>query len=160
MEVWQFWPDFAIYMMAAALNILMKGILAEAYTLSFLLLRAYSAALQRAPRHHCVSVLWDTVQIQLLLGISKIIKGKIQQRKYGRKKNVTEATPVSCKPIHAHSGLLKGVSFSMLYVYLTYKANLMEQPCGSFIPRKQGGQSLCNLLHFNTVPEFKVFLFF
>lgn len=85
-EVWQFWPDFAIYAMAATLKILMKGISAGAYTLSFLLLRAYSAALQRAPRHHCVSTLWDTVQIHLLLGISKIIKGTRQQRKDRRKK--------------------------------------------------------------------------
>lgn len=114
-EVWQFWPDFAVYAMAATLNILMKGISAEAYTLSFLLLRAYSAALQRAPRHHCVSTLWDTAQIQLLLGISKIIKGTRQQRKDGRKKNVKEATRASCKQIHAQSSLLKGVHFSMWY---------------------------------------------
>lgn len=112
-EVWQFWPDFTIYVMAATLNILMKGISAEAYTLSILLLKAYSAALQRAPRHHCVSTLWDTVQIQLLLEISKIIKGTRQQRKDGRKKNMKEATWASCKQIHAHSSLLKGVPFPM-----------------------------------------------
>lgn len=115
-EVWQFWPDFAIYVMAATLNILMKGISAEAYTLSFLLFRAYCAALQRAPRHCCVSALRDTVQMQLLLGISKIIKGTRQKRKGGREKNVKEATPASCKQIHAHSSLLKGVPFSMWYV--------------------------------------------
>lgn len=104
---------FAVYVMAATLNILMKAISAEAYTLSFLLLKAYSAALQRTPRHHRVSTLRNTVQIELLLGISKIIKGTRQQRKNGRKKNVKEATRASCKQIHAHSSLLKGVSFSM-----------------------------------------------
>lgn len=112
-EVWQIWPDFAVYVVAATLNILMKGISAEAYTLSFLLLRAYSAVLQRAPRHHCVYTLWDTAQIQLLLGISRIIKGTRQQRKDGRKKNVKEATRASCKQTHAHSSLLKSLRSSM-----------------------------------------------
>lgn len=162
-KVWQFWPDFAVYVIAATLNTLMKGISAEAYTLSFLLLRAYSAALQRAPRHHCVSTLRDTVQMQLLLGISEIIKGTRQQRKDGRKKNVKEATHASCKEIHAHSSLLKGVSFSMWYVYLFYRANLMELPQNTFMPRKQCGLTLSivtDLLHLSILPEFKIFLCF
>lgn len=114
--------------------------------LSFLLLRAHSEALQRAPRHHCVSTLWDAVQMQLLLGISEIIKGTRQQRKDGRKKNMKEATQASCKQIHAHSSLLKGVPFSMWYVYLFYRANLTELPQSIFMSRKQCGLSLSILL--------------
>lgn len=148
--------------MAAALNIMMKGISTEPYILSFLLLRDYSAALQRALRHCCVSILWDTVQIQLLLGISKIIKGKIQQSKCGRKKNVAEATQVSWKATHAHSGSVKRrtffhvISFSHLQgwfdgitpeLFYSKKATWLK-----FI------HFVTNLLHSNTHPEFKAFL--
>lgn len=140
----------------------MKGISTEAYILSFLLLRDYSAALQRALRHCCVSILWGTVQIQLLLGISKIIKGKIQQSKCGRKKNVAEATQVSWKATHAHSGSVKRrtffhvISFSHLQgwfdgitpeLFYSKKATWLK-----FI------HFVTNLLHSNTLPEFKIFL--
>lgn len=110
----------------------------------FLLLRAHSAALQRAPRHQCVSILWNAAQIQLLLGISKIIKGRIQQRKYGRKKNVTEAIQVSCKCICP--SLWNSAAFSMLHT-----ASHLQS---SFIPWPKFIHSVKNLLCFSTLPEF------